>query len=238
MGQLKTGLKEFLGSEDLKQHLKVAALRVPELASLKAHLEGFLTGREAVATLRDAVTAAVEQHALVDGEECPIWGFGGPGTAQFLEALVDVADPAALDAELRRAVADGALAAPARTLRQFASFVAETAREANVGAGSNLHVGYATCFLTFLWHVHRDGAFPVFYGASHKGMKALLSSGAVEEPDYRSRDLGLRFEAFLRVTEQLEGLVRRVNPRLNLWTVEAFLDWYAAAKGPGSDSSQ
>jgi hypothetical protein len=224
---IKTLLKEFLHSDDFKRTRRLARARGPRAAELKARVAAFLRGDESLETFSQAVVVAVEATTDDAGAPAPVFGFGGAGTASFVEALLKAVPAARLEAELRRALAGIDLLDPSEKLRSFAAFVARTARDAAVGPDSNLHVGYATCFLSFCWHVLYDFEIPVFYGASHKGVKALIAAGAVEDAEYGSRDLTVRFRAFLRIARALRDLFMRVNAQLNFWTVDAFLEWYA-----------
>jgi hypothetical protein len=224
---IKTLLKQFLSSEDFKRSRRLARIRAPRAAEVKQRIAAFLRGDESLEAFARAIVAAVEAQHELDGAPAPVFPFGGPGTALFVEALASAAPAPRLEAELRRALAGIDIRDPSEKLRSFAAFVARTAREAGAGADSNLHVGYATCFLSFCWHILYDLEVPVFYGASHKGVKALIAAGAVEDSDYGSRDLGERFRAFLRIARALRDLFMRVNAQLGYWTVDAFLEWYA-----------
>ncbi|MGH7298604.1 MAG: hypothetical protein ACRELB_26930, partial [Polyangiaceae bacterium] len=224
---IKTLLKEFLVAEDFKRSRKLARLRAPLVAEVKQAVAAFLRGDEALDGFARAIEKAVEATGEVDGAEQTIFGFGGPGTSFFIDALLQHAQGQRLEAELRRGLVGVDPADPAEKLRSFAAFVARTAREAGVVPDSNLHVGYATCFLSFCWHALYDLEVPVFYGTSHKAVKSLVSKGEVEEPEYGSRDLGERFRAFIRVSRGVRDLFLRVNAQLNYWTVDAFFEWYA-----------
>jgi len=226
---VKALLKEYFGTEESKRARKLARLRAARLVDVKARIAGFLRGDESLQSFADGVRAAVEEQAPIEAGAPPtsVWGFGGPGTSLFVAALLRAAPEAKIEAELRRALAGIDTRDPSDRLRTFAAFVARAAREAQLGPESNLHVGYATCFLSFCWHALYDLEVPVFYGSSHRGAKALISGGVVADPEYASRDLAERFRAFLRITRGIQDLVRKVNPAFNFWTVESFLEWAA-----------
>ncbi|GIW72451.1 MAG: hypothetical protein KatS3mg102_1993 [Planctomycetota bacterium] len=239
MAKLKSILREFLQSEAFRGHLQLAAARLPAAQRLKETIAAFLRGDAGLAVLCEALRGAVGEQLAWGTEQRPLWGFGGPGTARFVEALERVAEPVELELELRKALAGIDPADPTEKLRAFAGFVTRLAQQAAGGTEPNLHVGYATCLLSFCWHILYDQEVPVFYGGSHKAIKELIADGTIVEPGYLSRDLGERFRAFLHICRGLRELLQRVNPRLGFWTVEAFFDWVVARQlaAPGADSA-
>jgi hypothetical protein len=238
MANLKTLLKEFLRSPALAASVKLARQRRSDAQQRKERIGDFLRGDAGAADLVSAVADAVTSTCAVDGLERSVWGFGGPGTARFAEALGRATDGVELETVLRNSLVGIDIRDPSEALRSFAGFVVRVAQQVGTHQEPNLHVGYATCFLSFCWHLLYDGDLPVFYGGSHKGIKELIASGVVTEPGYASRDLGERFRAFLRVCDSIRGTLQRVNSQLDFWTVEAFFDWFVTREhgAAGADS--
>ncbi len=221
---LKTQLKDFLASEEFRRSRKLAKVRATRLPALKARLEAYSRGELPIARLRDELLAAMQEEVAIDGLRLPVWGFGGPSVVQFLEGLSKSATNVRLDRELKKALA-GDPRTSGEPLKAFCSFIARLHREQAQNADPRLTVGNGICFASFLWHALHDGEVPVFYGPSHKGVRALLAAGDVADPGYASRDVGERFQAFQRILNGLRELLVKVNRQLNFWAAEAFLEW-------------
>ncbi|RME70921.1 MAG: hypothetical protein D6776_11000 [Planctomycetota bacterium] len=238
MAGLKALLKEFLQSPAFAESVELAALREPAAQELQEQIGAFVREEAPLSQALAAVAQAVRARVVVRGRQRPLWGFGGEGTARFAEALGEVGEVRETEEVLRRALVGVDLAEPAEPLRAFAAHVLALSQREDARGRPELHVGYATCFLTFCWHILYHQESPVFYGTSHRAIKELIAAGVLEAPGYFARELDERLRAFFEVTGRIRELLRRVHPQLGYWTVEAFLEWFAArARGQaGGDS--